>query len=126
MKKSTAVALGAAAAAAALIVALVGPFTFYDDLVPILGPVLPRPSGVPSQASASYHWKGSGMYWKWRRPLPHGCAEWGASKSYAIVDLVRGGKGCGRAGRRLRHESFHEGIVFDPGRAKWWGGKPCP
>ncbi len=125
MKKSTAVALGVAAAAALLIIPLVGPFTFYGVLVPILGPILPRPAGVPNHASASYHWKGPGMLWKWRRPLPHGCVEWGASKSYAVVDLVRG-EGCASGGRRLRHMSFKEEIVFDPSRAKWWGGKPCP
>lgn len=125
MKKSTAIALGALAAAA-LTAPLVGPFTFYDELVPVLGPVLPRPAGVPGHASASYHWKGPGMLWTWRRPLRLGCAEWQAGKSYAVVDLMRGEKGCGSAGRRLRHMSFDEAIVFDPDRLERLGGKPCP
>lgn len=126
MKKPTAVALGALAVAAALIIFLVGPFTFYGDLVPVLGPVLPRPSGVPDHASASYHWKGSGMHWTWHRPLRHGCVKWNATKRYAVVDLMLGDEGCTSASRRLQHMSFSEKIVFDPGRAKWWGGKPCP
>ena len=121
--RRTASLIGAAIvlAAAAL---LVGPFTYYADVVPLLGPVLPRPPGVPRDAVAEYNWKASGLRWNWKRPLPHGCAAWDATDRYAYLQLVLNEAGCGAAGRSLAHSSSSEAIVFDGGGVGW-GGRPC-
>lgn len=103
---------------------LVGPFTYFADLAPLLGPVLPRPQGVPRDAAAEYHWKASGMRWSWRRPLPHGCAGWEATDRYATVKFVLSEGGCGATGRPLAYTSFSEEIIFDGGGGGW-GGRPC-
>lgn len=103
---------------AAPIVWLVGPFTFYASVVPILGPVLPRPPGVPTSAAASYDWKGSGMYWTWTRSFQHGCAAWMASDDYASVQLLVGSRCEGKRqtgylrGRGLTHLSFEPHLTF--------------
>ncbi|WP_332700796.1 hypothetical protein [Devosia sp.] len=85
--KRTALVL-VAVIATALVVSLVGPFTFYANVVPVLGPVLPRAQGVPRQAAASYNWKASGMSWTWTRTFKHGCAAWMATDHWADVQLL--------------------------------------
>jgi hypothetical protein len=61
---------------AAIATPIVGPFTFYGNLVPYLTPLIPKPDGVPSDAKAAHNWKGSGLYWRWERKLPAGRATW--------------------------------------------------
>ncbi len=121
--RRTASLIGAAIVLAAALLA--GPFTYYADLVPLLGPVLPRPPSVPRDATAEYNWKASGLRWSWERPLPHGCAAWEATDRYATLKLVLSEGGCDDAGRSLAHTSFSEEIVFDGG-VVGWGGRPCP
>jgi hypothetical protein len=71
----------------ALLVALVtatpiGPLFVYGWLVPVIGPLIPKPAGVPSRANAEYHWKGLGLAWKWEDRVTDGCASWLAADSF--------------------------------------------
>lgn len=98
---------------------------FADKLVPVLGPVLPRPDGVPREASAAFDFK-EGIFWRWRRTAPHGCAAWMAMDRWATVTLARGQEGCADKSISLHYASFDDHVVFDWGRGTWSGGKPCP
>lgn len=114
--KRTALILGAVIATA-LVVWVLGPFTFYASVVPVLGPVLPRPEGVPRQAKASYDFK-SGMNWTWTRNLAHSCAAWSGNERWAHVTLLVGSRCDGsrrsglRDGRGLSHLSFEDHLEF--------------
>jgi len=98
---------------------------FADKLVPVLGPVLPRPDGVPKQAAAAYSFK-DGIFWRWRRAMSHGCANWMAMDLWATVTLARGQEHCDGKGRSLHYASFDAHVVFDRGGDAWTGGRPCP
>lgn len=97
----------------------------YGAMVPMLGPVLPRPKGVPREALASYDWKASGMGWTWQRTLPHGCARWFAANEYATVSLTQATNGCGGAGNSVSYLTFEEEITFDAHVAEDPYGGPC-
>lgn len=119
--------IAAVVAVAALLIPIIGPFTFYDAVVPILGPVLPKREGVPKTASASYSWKGFGLFWRWDQALPAGCAKWGAADGHDYYDvrLVTGQEGCESSGQPLQHASHSDHIVFGEG-GDWMGGERCP
>ena len=126
-RKSKIVIVSTIVAVAALLTPIIGPFTFYEAVVPILGRVLPKPDGVPNAASASYNWKGFGLFWSWDQTLPSGCAKWGAAadQDYYNVRLVTGQKGCDSASLLLSHASHSDHIVFGEG-GDWVGGELCP
>ena len=109
----------------ALLLWLLAPILIYGWLVPLIGPVLPRPDGVPRDAAASYEWKASGMQWTWRRTLPHGCADWFATDSYAQVELTEA-KGCGVTGKSVSYRSFGEPVTFDAYVPEAPYRTPCP
>jgi len=69
---------------AMIAIPVIGPFIFYNELVPYLAPVLPKPDGAPSDAQSEYHWKGFGLSWHWERELPSGCATWRAAEGRFI------------------------------------------
>lgn len=125
-RRSKIIIVSAIVVVAALLTPIIGPFTFYEAVVPIVGPVLPRPDGVPNAASASYSWKGFGLFWKWDQALPNGCAKWGAAdgQDYYDVRLVTGLEGCDSVGLPLQHASHSDHIVFGEG-GDWVGGEPC-
>lgn len=128
MKRTTRIAAGAVLVAA--IASPVLAFPFYGRIVPVLGPILPRHEGVPSNASANYSLK-EGVYWTWQRPLKAGCAKWMAMDSFASVVLAHGQEGCTKAGKTLAYHSFAEEVVFYEGggdlpSGTWLGGEPCP
>lgn len=127
MRKKSWVTVAVISLVTALLTPIIGPFTFYRAVVPLLAPVLPRPDGVPKSASASYHWKGFGLFWDWEQPLPSGCARWGAAKTmdYYGVQLITGQEGCESAGLPLNHASYSDHIVFGGG-GDWVGGESCP
>lgn len=98
---------------------------FADKVIPVLGPVLPRPDGVPRQAAAAYDFK-EGIVWRWRTATPQGCVRWMAMERWAVATFARGDEACTSKGRSLHYESFGGHLVFDWGRGKWSGGNPCP
>jgi len=85
----------------AIVLPIVGPFTFYASLWPHLSPVLPRPEAVPKGARAGYNWKGPGTFWYWEQDLPSGCASWSAAGDGGYIRLVvsSGQNGCVEAER---------------------------
>ena len=99
---------------------------FVDRIVPVLGPILFRPDGVPDHASATFNSKEGSIVWRWGRTLSHGCAKWRAMGSWATVTLARSHQGCTGKGSSLKYTSFAEEVVFDWGRGDWSGGNPCP
>ncbi|HKC02325.1 MAG TPA: hypothetical protein VKC17_03365 [Sphingomicrobium sp.] len=123
MNKSKRIVVGLIVATV-LLTPVVG-FLFADRVVPVLGPILPRPDGVPNQASATHDFK-EGIVWRWRRTLRHGCASWMAMDRLATVTLARSQQGCTGEGSSLNYASFAEEVVFDWGRGDWSGGSPCP
>ena len=114
-------------AIAALLTPIIGPFTFYETVVPFLAPAIPKPDGVPRTASASYNWKGFGLFWQWYQPLPNGCVKWAAADdpNYYRVHLIVGKVGCDSNGMPLKHWSHSDHIVFGEGE-NWSGGEICP
>lgn len=127
MRKKSKVTVAVISVIAALLIPIIGPFTFYEAVVPFLAPVLPKPDGVTKSASASYNRKGLGLFCKWDQPLSSGCAIWGAAETldYYSVDLIIGKEGCNSAGLRLSHKSHSDHIVFGEG-GDWAGGESCP
>jgi hypothetical protein len=123
MNKSKRIVVGLIVATG-LLTPVVG-FLFADKVVPVLGPILPRPNGVPKHASATYDFK-EGIVWRWHQTLRHGCAQWMAIDRWAAVTLVRGDEDCTGAGRTLNYASYAEEVIFDWGRGDWSGGGPCP
>ena len=117
----------ATAIALALIIPIVGPFTFYPTLVPVLSPILPKRDGVPGYATASHSWKGFGLFWEWNKRYDSGCVEWGAAHSDTFVStsLELCGEARLSAPLALKHWSYSHEIVFDRGD-DWHGGDPCP
>jgi len=105
--------------------AAVSGLLFPEKVVPVLGPVLPRPNGVPKQAAASYEFK-VGMVWSWRHVTPGGCATWTATQRWAAVTFYRDRQTCGGKRNSLAYVSYDEHVVFDWGRGTWSGGEPCP
>lgn len=145
MKRSARIAIGVIALA--VVVGPVLAFPFYDKIVPVLGPVLPRPQGVPSDAAATYDFK-EGMGWTWMRPVDRGCLSWMAVERWASVQLFVE-EPCGRLNERAYSpgtgltyfsvedylvfrgywpwsaDIFHKLIVFDR-RGNWVHTLPCP
>ena len=113
--------------ALALIIPIVGPFTIYPTLVPVLSPILPKRDGVPSYATASHNWKGFGLFWRWEKRYVSGCVEWGAAHSgtFASTSLEPCDEADLSAPLALKHWSYSDEIVFDRGD-DWYGGDPCP
>lgn len=111
----------------AIATVFVGPFTYFETIVPPLSPVLQKPDGVPSDATASYHWKGFGLFWQWEREFSSGCASWGkaADSDFYSVHLTPGEDGCLSSGLGVKHVSHSEKIVIDM-KGAWGGGEPCP
>lgn len=112
--RRTALILGGVIATA-LAVSIVGPFTFYADVTPLLSPVLSRPPGVPQVAVASYDWKASGLSWNWSRTSAHGCASWTATDRWVDVHLLVGSE-CAQQGHRggqgLSYFSAQDYLTF--------------
>lgn len=109
----------------ALMIWFSAPILIYGAVVPVLGPVLPRPTGVPKEAAASYEWKAHGMGWTWERTLPHGCARWFAANEYAWVSLTQSTDGCDGSGNSVSYLSFAEAITFDAHIPEPPTGEPC-
>ncbi|MEL6529788.1 MAG: hypothetical protein AAGK01_03885 [Pseudomonadota bacterium] len=99
----------------AISVPIIGPFTFYKDVVPYLGPVLPKPEGAPSDAQPQFHWKGFGLSWHWKRELPSGCATWTAAEGRYIGARLKNDD-CGSDGPSLGFSNFldDDDIDFNP------------
>lgn len=123
VKKSKRIVIGLIVATI-LLTPIVG-FLLADKVVPLLGPMLPRPNGVPDEASASYDFK-EGIVWRWRRTVHNGCAKWMAMDSWTTVALAQSDEGCNGKGGSLNYASFGDEVVFDWGRGDWAGGSPCP
>ena len=127
MRGKSKIIVAAVALIAALLTPIIGPFTFYESVVPFLAPVLPKPDGVPKSASASYNWKGFGLFWQWDQPLSSGCAKWAAAETmnYYSVQLTAGQEGCNSASIPLTLRAYSDHIVFGQG-GNWAGGESCP
>jgi hypothetical protein len=110
-----------------LLIPIIGPFTFYDKVVPILGPILPKPDGVPDTADASFNWKGAGLFWFWQKRYESGCTSWSVADNgfYNFVRLLPGSRNCSDDERGVDHYSFSEEINFQ-GAHDLSGGEPCP
>jgi hypothetical protein len=121
-------ALGCTVLAAALSIAAVtltpiGPIFVYGWLVPIIGPVIPRPDEVPFRAHAEYHWKGFGLIWYWEDRVSGGCARWFAAESLDEpvrgLDVFEGGKTCDEGERTISRLSFVDHSTFGTGKNEW-------
>ncbi|MDA7788026.1 hypothetical protein N8940_02200 [Sphingomonadaceae bacterium] len=126
--------LGCAALALILSVAAVvftpiGPIYVYGWLVPIIGPVIPKPEDVPSRAEAEYHWKGFGLIWYWEEEVTGGCARWWAAESsdepVRGLTVFEGGKSCEDGERVMYRLSFEDHTTFGSGGNEWPYEK-CP
>ncbi len=118
---------GTFALAIILVIPIVGPFTFYPTLVPMLSPILPKREGVPNYASGSHSWKGFGLFWSWEKRYSSGCIKWGAAHNDDFVSTKL--RPCDSARQSppttLSHWSYSDEVVFDRGD-DWYGGDPCP
>ena len=128
MRWKTKTIVGSAAlGVVAIVVPIIGPFTFYETVVPVLSPILARPEGVPRDAKASYNWKVAGLSWSWQDEIPNGCVKWRAADSHDYYDarLTTGTASCESNELPLTHASHSEAIVFGEG-GDWAGGEACP
>lgn len=113
----------------ALLTPIIGPFTFYADVVPVLGPILPRPDGVPRHADAAYSFKGFGMDWRWEQRFDGGCARWFAAdfmdEPYRSVTLFDGKNGCVED-RKIVSRTMSQDFNVLSGQHELSGEEPCP
>lgn len=127
-------ALGYGLLATALTVAVVvltpiGSLFVYGWLVPVIGPVIPKPEGVPSRASAAYHWKGFGLVWSWDEPVKGGCAQWWAAEDHNDVVLgltvFEGAAPCEDGERAMNRYSFEDHTTFGSGENPSSDSREC-
>ena len=122
MKRGWAVAL-AVVAVGVLTWPIVGPLVILPALVPVAAPVIPRPAAIPKGASARFHFK-SGTTWRWRRPLPDGCARWTASEARGNVNLSADPR-CGQT-LGVSYSTSGDHLTFIWHTSERGGGQPCP
>ena len=128
MRKRSTVLVVVTAALCVLAIPVVGPWTFYETVVPPLSPIIPKPDGVPSNAKASFNVKAFGLFWKWKKEFPSGCAAWGKADDFDFdhLRLTLGSEGCQSNGLTVKSSTDPDSrIVFDFGRS-WRGGESCP
>lgn len=120
------VLLGATAimlSAALVTLTPVGALFVYGWLVPIISPLLPKPSGVPSHANAEYHWKGFGLIWEWEDRVTDGCAHWLAADSYGrpvrILYIYDKTNRCGESSISMSRYSFEDYTTYGDTRHDW-------
>lgn len=106
-----------------------GPILVYPWLVPVVGPVLPKPKGVPSRAKAEYQWKGFGLVWAWEDRITSGCASWWAAESFnepvRVLHVFDGGQDCKNGEPSISRLSFLEYTTFGTVGNSWPYGE-CP
>ncbi|WP_334161172.1 hypothetical protein [Phenylobacterium sp.] len=102
---------------------IVGPLVILPAVVPVAAPVIARPPAVPKGANAEFDFK-SGTTWRWRRPLPSGCARWMASEDWADVNLSSD-RNCAQT-LGVSYFTSADHLVFRWHTSGSGGGRPCP
>jgi hypothetical protein len=120
--------IGAALSIAAITLTPIGPIFVYGWLVPIISPVIPKPDGVPSRATAQFNWKGAGLIWSWEDRVTGGCARWTAANVLGPIrwlDVFGGNQGCD-AGVTMMSRSSRDDVTNYGSEPNEWPYKECP